>query len=93
MLWRLVSMDKRPGVIPIGVGETFRLAIANLVMRAAGDQEKTAFGSLQLCAGLESGIEWETHAVAQRRRERDVPDPGGGSYKVSEGAGDKMWWK
>ena len=39
-------------------------------MRAAGDQEKTACGNLQLCTGLEVGIEGATHAVGQRRSAR-----------------------
>ena len=39
-------------------------------MRAAGDQEKTSCRNLQLCAGLEAGIEGATHAVGQRRVER-----------------------
>ena len=38
-------------------------------MRAAGYQAKTACGNLQLCAGLESRIEGETHAVVHRRLE------------------------
>ena len=33
-------------------------------------QAKTACGKLQLCAGIEVGIEGETHAVGQRRLER-----------------------
>ena len=66
----LVVLDKRPGVRPVGIGETLRRALAKLVMRAAGDQAKTACGNLQLCAGLEAGIEWGTHAVGQRRLER-----------------------
>ena len=41
-------------------------------MRAAGDQAKTACRRLQLCAGIESGIEGAIHAVDQRRRERNV---------------------
>ena len=52
----LVALDKRPGVRPVGIGETIRRALAKLVMRAAGDQAKTACGNLQLCAGLEAGI-------------------------------------
>ena len=48
----LVALDKRPGVLPVGIGETIRRALAKLVMRAAGDQAKTACGNLQLCAGL-----------------------------------------
>ena len=55
---------------PVGIGETLRRALAKLVMRAAGDQAKTECGNLQLCAGLEAGIEGATHAVGQRRLER-----------------------
>ena len=47
----------------MSIGETLRRALAELVMRAAGDQAKTACGNLQMCAGLEDGIEGVTHAV------------------------------
>ena len=52
------------------IGETLLRDLDNLVMRVAGDQEKTACGNLQLCAGLEAEIEGVTHAVVQRRLER-----------------------
>ena len=55
---------------PVGIGETLRQALAKFVMRAAGDQAKTACGNLQLCAGLEAGIEGATHAVGQQRLSR-----------------------
>ena len=70
MAYRLVAPDKRPGVRPIGIGETLRRSLAKLVMRAAGEQAKTACRNLQLCAGLESGIEGATLTVRQRRFER-----------------------
>ena len=70
MACRLVALDKRHGVRPVGIGQTLHKALAKLVVRAAGDQMKTAFGNLQLCAGLEAGIEVETHAVGQRRLAR-----------------------
>ena len=70
MACRLVALDKRPGVQPVGIGETLRRDLTKLVMRAAGDQAKTACGNLQLCAGLEASIEGATHAVGQRRVER-----------------------
>ena len=54
----------------MGIGETLRRALAKLVMTAAGDQAKTAYGNLQLCAGLKAGIEGETHAVGQQRLAR-----------------------
>ena len=37
-----------------------------LIMRVAGYQAKMACVNLQLCAGLEAGIEIATHAVEQR---------------------------
>ena len=63
MACHLVALDKRPGVRPVGIGETHRQALAKLVMRAAGDQEKTVCGNLQLCAGLEASMERATYAV------------------------------
>ena len=56
MSCRLVALDKRLGVRPMGIRETLCQALAKLVMRAAGYQAKTACGNLQLYAGLESGI-------------------------------------
>ena len=70
MACSLLALDKSPGVRPVGIGETFCQALAKLVMRAAGDQENTACGNLQLCPGLEAGIEGSTHAVGQRMIER-----------------------
>ena len=70
MAFRLVALDKRPGVRPAGIGETLRRALAKLVMRAAGNQAKTVCGNVQLCAGLKGGIEGATHAIGHRRLER-----------------------
>ena len=67
MTCRLVALDKRPGVRPMGIGETIRRPLAKLVMRAGRDQAKTVCGNLQLCAGLESSIDGATHSVEQRR--------------------------
>ena len=63
MACRLVALDKRPAVRPVGIGETLRRALVKPVMRAARDQAKTMGGDLQLCGGLEAGIEAATHAV------------------------------
>ena len=52
------------------IGETLHRALAKLVMREAEDQAKIVCGNLQLCAGLEDGIEGATHAMGQRRVER-----------------------
>ena len=60
----LIILDKLPGVLPVGIGETIRRAISKLVMRAAGDQAKTACGSIQLFAGIDNGIKGATYTVA-----------------------------
>ena len=70
MACHLVALDKRPGVRPVGIGVALRRALDKLVMRAAGDQAKTACGNLQLCTGLKVVIEGDSHAVGQRRLER-----------------------
>ena len=84
MACRLVALDKRPRVRPVGIGKTLRRALDKLAMRATGDQAKTACGNIQLCAGLESGIEGATHAVGQRRVERVL------DWRVEEEGEDDM---
>ena len=66
----LVALDKRPGVRPVGIGETLRQALDKLIMRAAGDQANKACGNLHLCAGHKACIERATHARRQMRLER-----------------------
>ena len=70
MARRLVALDKRPEVRPMGIGETLLWALSKLGMRADRDQAKTECGNLKLCIGLEAGIEGETHAVEKQRLER-----------------------
>ena len=80
----LFALDKRPGVRPVGIGETLCRALAKLVMRAAGEQAKTVCSNLQLCAGLDAGIEGATHAVGQRRVERVRARRGDGAQADEE---------
>ena len=75
MKCRLVALDECPGVRPVGIRETLHQYITKLVMQAEGDQMKTTCESLQLCSGLEDGIEGATHAIAKRRRERTALTP------------------
>ena len=84
MACHLVALDKRTGVRPVGIGEKLRRALAKLVMRAAGEQAKTACGNFQLCAGLKAGIEGGNHAVGQRRVERVSARRGEGESEVEE---------
>ena len=66
-----LALDKRPGVRPLVIGETLRRALEKLVMREAGDQAKTVCDNQQLCEGLEAVIEGATHAMVQRKLERE----------------------
>jgi hypothetical protein len=63
MAGRLLALDKSPGIRPIGVGETWRRAIAKCILQAAGKDAKEACGTDQLCAGLEAGLEGGIHAA------------------------------
>ena len=60
----LVALDKRPGVRPVGIGETLCRDLAKLVMRAAGDRAKMACGNIQLCAGLEASFARDRQSVS-----------------------------
>ena len=59
----LVALNKSQGICSLEIGGTLHQDLAKLVMRAAGDQAKTACGKLHLCAGLKANIEGATHAV------------------------------
>ena len=44
--FRLVDLDKRMGMLPMGIGETLIQSLSKLVLRAVGDQAKTACGKI-----------------------------------------------
>ena len=56
-------MDKQPGVRPIGVGEVLRRVIGKTVMKLLKKDVLKATGSLQLCAGHNTGSVAAIHAV------------------------------
>jgi hypothetical protein len=72
MSGRLIAIDKSPGIRPIGIGETWRRAIAQSVLHVAGVKLKspklTSFG-----AGMEPESKaaftlqhlWELHKVEE----------------------------
>jgi hypothetical protein len=63
---RLVALDKQPGVSPMAIGEIWHQCIAKGNLAGSGAQAKGACGSVQLCAGLEAGIEGALHVVHLR---------------------------
>jgi len=71
MACRLIALDKRPGVRPIGIGETVRHIIAKAVLSVISDDIQYAAGSLQLCAGQPSGGEAAVHAMREAFNDDD----------------------
>ena len=61
--YRLIPLDKKPGVRPIGIGEVMRRILGKAILRLTNQDIKEAAGSLQLCAGQENGIEAAIHAM------------------------------
>ena len=69
---RLITLDKSPGVWPVGIGETLRRLVFNAVLRVARDDIQTAVGCLQLCAGQEAACEAGVNAMWTLLEDDDV---------------------
>ncbi len=63
---RLVALDKQPGVRPVAIGEIWQRCIVKGNLVGSGAEAKGTCGSVQLCAGLDAGIEGALHAVRLR---------------------------
>ena len=59
---RLISLDKKPGVRPIGDGDVPRRIIAKAVLHIIGDDIQLAAGALQTCADHDAGSEAAIYA-------------------------------
>ena len=67
LLWdcRLIPLMKDDnGTRPVGIGETVRRIIGKCVMKVVKEDVQLASGTLQTCAGMESGIEAAIHAMS-----------------------------
>ena len=62
---RLIALDKRPGVRPIGVCETARRIIAKAILKIIKVDIQNTAGSIQLCAGQIGGAEAAIQAVRE----------------------------
>ena len=63
MAARLVDHNEFPGVRPICIGETYRRLWAKLIIKETLQEAKQACGTLELCGGIECGIEAAFHAL------------------------------
>jgi len=63
---RLVALDKQPGVCPVAIRKIWQQCLAKGNLAGPGAKAKGACRSVQLCAGLEAGIEGTLHALRLR---------------------------
>ena len=56
MSGRFISLDKHPGVRPVGVGETWRRLFSKIILTVKGLEATMVCHDDQLCAGLKAGI-------------------------------------
>ena len=62
---RHISLDKNPGLRPIGVGEVIRRIIGKAVVHTLNEDIIRSVGNVEVCAGHESGCEAAIHAMSQ----------------------------
>ena len=60
---RLIPLNKNPGLRPIGIGETLRRIIDKTVARLSKQDVVDSVGSLQVCAGHDTGCEAAIHSL------------------------------
>ena len=69
---RVVPLDKKPGIRPVGVGETIRRIAGKCVSMILKTDITDATAPLQTCGGLEGGVESSVHAVRQMYMDPDT---------------------
>ena len=60
---RLITLDKCPGVRPIGIGDMARRIMAKAVLQIVKGDIQEVTGTKQLCAGQIAGVEIAIHTV------------------------------
>ena len=60
---RLILLDKRSGVHPIGIGDVPRRIMVKSILYAIGDDIVLAAGPMQTCVGQSAGCEAAVHAM------------------------------
>ena len=62
---RLIALDKNPGIRPIGIGEVLRRIVGKALTTVMKPELIESTGPIQVCAGLQGGIEAAIHAMRQ----------------------------
>ena len=63
MSGRLITLDKQPGIRPVGVVETWRHIFEKIVIKVTVLESTMACQDDQLCAGIKAGIYGAIHRV------------------------------
>ena len=63
LAFRLLPLNKKPGLRPIGVGEVLRRIIGRVIASEVRNDIISSVGSLQVCAGHEAGSEAAIYAM------------------------------
>ena len=62
---RLIPLDKKPGVRPIGIGEVIRRIIGKSITQCIKTDLKRLGANFQLCLGQKCGIEYAIHTLRE----------------------------
>ena len=60
---RIIALDKKPGIRPIGVGETWCRMMAKCLLRVTGQEAKSDCRTEQMAGEVEAGIEGGNHSM------------------------------
>ena len=60
---RLIALNKKPGVRPIGICETARRIVFKAILHVVGEDVEEACGEIQKCSGFPAGLESAVHAM------------------------------
>ena len=69
---RLVPLDKKPGVRPVGIGEVLRRIVGKAIMTITKNDIVDATAPIQVCAGLSGGAEAAIHALRKVYNDSEV---------------------
>ena len=61
--YRLIALNKCPGIRSIGVGEMARYILGKAILTTIRNEVQEAAGALQLCAGQQAGCKSAVHAM------------------------------
>ena len=68
---RLIALDKKPGIRPIGIGETLRRILGKVVCSMTRFDLSDSCNISQLCGGVRCGIEAAVHTVSDLFKEHE----------------------